>query len=83
MHLLFRAFRHLQSLVFIKPPLAIAEVALCVGAVHLFLCLSVRLSVCLNVGRRNAYMKMRLSQNLNNISYGLYIDFSKKSSLDP
>jgi len=46
----------------IKPPLAIARAALCIGAVHLFVCLSVSLSVC----RQNA-KKTLFSQKLSNL----------------
>jgi len=38
----------------IKPPLAIARAALCIGAVHLFVCLSVSLSVCRQNAKKNA-----------------------------
>jgi len=72
-------------IVIIKPLLATARVAQCIGAVHLFVCLTVCLSVC----RQNA--KTRFSQKLSNLElWSLlttykksYIGFSKNPLLDP
>jgi len=41
----------------IKPPLAIARAALCIGAVHLFVCLSVSLSVCRQNAKKRYFLK--------------------------
>ena len=56
---------------FINAPLATAIAPLCIGSVHLFVRLFVRLSVC----RQNAYTKNAILSKVSNLeaeSYGFY-----------
>ena len=72
-------------IVIVKPPLATAKAASCNGPVHLFVSLSVRLSVC----RQNTIT--RFSQKLSNLELWCllttytksYVGFSKNPLLDP
>jgi len=70
----------------VKPALATARAASCDGRVHLFVCLSVGLSVCRQIAKMR-FSKKKLSNlelwSLLATYRKSYTDFSKKPLLDP